>query len=107
MDNIPRGTAFFLLSLVFFVSLDSLAKHLTQIYSPVEVAWGRYIFAVILLPVFLTPRRMIQAARTSRPWLQSDIQPIRRTKQCTKHCSLPGRADSHCLCPCATVGSTG
>lgn len=70
MDNIPRGTAFFLLSLVFFVSLDSLAKHLTQTYSPVEVAWGRYVFAVAFLPVFLTPRRMLAAARTARPWLQ-------------------------------------
>jgi drug/metabolite transporter (DMT)-like permease len=70
LDNIPRGTAFFLLSLVFFVSLDSLAKHLTQTYSPVEVAWGRYVFAMALLPVFLSPRRMLRAARTARPWLQ-------------------------------------
>jgi drug/metabolite transporter (DMT)-like permease len=70
VDNIPRGTAYFLLSLVFFVSLDTLAKHLTQTYSPVEVAWGRYVFAVLLLPVFLSPRRMVLAARTSRPWMQ-------------------------------------
>ena len=70
LDNIPRGTAYFLLSLVFFISLDSLAKDLTQTYSPVEVAWGRYVFAVALLPVFLPPRRLMQAARTARPWLQ-------------------------------------
>ncbi len=70
MDNIPRGIGYFLLSLIFFVSLDTVAKHLSQIYPPIEVAWGRYIFALAILPLILTPRRMVQAARTTRPGLQ-------------------------------------
>ncbi len=70
MDNIPRGIGYFLLSLIFFVSLDTVAKHLSQIYSPIEVAWGRYIFALAILPLILPPRRMMQAARTTRPGMQ-------------------------------------
>ena len=47
------GIGYFLLSLIFFVSLDTVAKHLSQIYPPIEVAWGRYIFALAILPLIL------------------------------------------------------
>ena len=70
MDNIPRGIAFVLLSIVFFVSLDTTAKFMTGSLDPIQVVWGRYVFSVLLLPVMIGPRRLRLAMRTRRPWLQ-------------------------------------
>jgi drug/metabolite transporter (DMT)-like permease len=70
LDNIPRGIAFVLLSIVFFVSLDTTAKFMTGSLDPIQVVWGRYVFSVLLLPVMIGPRRLRLAMRTRRPWLQ-------------------------------------
>lgn len=70
MDNIPRGIAFVLLSIVFFVSLDTTAKFMTGSLDPIQVVWGRYVFSVLLLPLLMGPRRLRLAMRTKRPWLQ-------------------------------------
>ncbi len=70
MDNIPRGITFVLLSIVFFVSLDSTAKFMTGSLDPMQVVWGRYIFSVLLLPFLMGPRRLRLAVRSKRPWLQ-------------------------------------
>ncbi len=70
MDNIPRGIALTLISIAFFVSLDSLAKIMTQTLPPLQVAWGRYVFSVVLLPFLIPPRLLIPALRTNRLDLQ-------------------------------------
>ena len=70
MDNIPRGIALMLASIVFFVSLDSAAKILTETLPPLQVAWGRYVFSVVFLPFLIRPRQLFPAFRTNRPDLQ-------------------------------------
>ncbi len=71
MDNIPRGIALMLASIVFFVSLDSAAKILTETLPPLQIAWGRYVFSVVFLPFLIRPRQLIPAFRTNRPDLQA------------------------------------
>ena len=70
MDNIPRGIAFTLVSIIFFVSLDSAAKLLTETHPPLQVAWGRYVFSVVLLPLLVRPRQLLPALATNRLDLQ-------------------------------------
>lgn len=70
MDNVPRGIAFVLMSIVFFVSLDTTAKYMTGTLDPVQVVWGRYVFSVLLLPLLMSPRRLRVAFHTRKPWLQ-------------------------------------
>jgi len=70
VDNIPRGIAFVLVSILFFVALDTTAKFMTGTLDPVQIVWGRYIFSVLLLPFLMGPRRLILATRSRRPWLQ-------------------------------------
>ncbi len=70
MDNIPRGIALTLISIVFFVALDSLAKIMTQTLPSLQIAWGRYVFSVVLLPLLISPRLLIPALRTRRLDLQ-------------------------------------
>ncbi len=64
------GIAFMLLTGFGFVSLDTLAKHLSVDYPTAQVVWARYAFHVaLMLPValWLGPRRLFA---TRRPWLQ-------------------------------------
>lgn len=70
MDNIPRGIVMVLLSIVFFVSLDTTAKLMTQSHPPFQIAWGRYLFSVMLLPLLIRPREFKLAFRSNRPGLQ-------------------------------------
>ncbi len=70
MDNIPRGILLTLVSTLFFVALDTLAKLLIEASPVLQVAWGRYIFSILLLPLLIPPRRLCQAFRSRRPLLQ-------------------------------------
>ncbi|MBC6438849.1 MAG: DMT family transporter [Rhodospirillales bacterium] len=70
MDNIPRGIVLILLSIFFFVSLDTTAKLMTEAHPPLQVAWGRYLFSVLLLPLLIRPRAWRTALVTRRPGLQ-------------------------------------
>ena len=70
MDNIPRGIALTLASIVFFVILDSMAKIMTQTLPSLQIAWGRYVFSVMLLFFLISPRSLIPALRTKRLDLQ-------------------------------------
>lgn len=71
MDDIPRGIGLTLASLLFFVSLDTAAKIMTQTHPPLQIAWGRYAFSVALLPLLIPPRHLIPALRTNRADLQA------------------------------------
>jgi drug/metabolite transporter (DMT)-like permease len=70
VDNIPRGIVMVLLSILFFVSLDTTAKLMTETHPPFQIAWGRYLFSVMLLPMLIRPREFRVAFRSNRPGLQ-------------------------------------
>jgi drug/metabolite transporter (DMT)-like permease len=53
-----------------FTVLDATAKHLTQSLPVMEVAWGRYLFHLAVLPVFLGGQTLRSAFRSARPGLQ-------------------------------------
>jgi drug/metabolite transporter (DMT)-like permease len=48
--------AFFLALTLSFALLDTLAKYLTRDLPVVQIVWGRYVFHVLLLALFLMPR---------------------------------------------------
>jgi len=45
-----------ILTMLTFVSMDTIVKHLVQSYPVTQVVWGRYTFHVILLAIYLGPR---------------------------------------------------
>jgi drug/metabolite transporter (DMT)-like permease len=53
-----------------FTVLDATAKHLTQSLPVMEVAWGRYLFHLAVLPLFLGGQTLRSAFRSARPGLQ-------------------------------------
>jgi len=68
-DNIPRGIFLMLTTTLFFVLIDTCAKHLSQSLPVMEVVWARFIFHLALVLVLLRGRVFI-FARTNRPGLQ-------------------------------------
>jgi drug/metabolite transporter (DMT)-like permease len=53
-----------------FTVMDATAKHLAQTYPIVEVAWGRYLFATLSLPLILYRFGGLAAIRSRRLGLQ-------------------------------------
>ncbi|HUL06973.1 MAG TPA: DMT family transporter [Candidatus Acidoferrum sp.] len=53
-----------------FTVLDATAKHLTQSLPVMEIAWGRYLFHLAVLPLFLGGQSLRSAFRSTRPGLQ-------------------------------------
>ncbi len=51
-----RGILWMLLTTLLFVSMDSLAKQLSQTYPVPQVVWARYVFHVLLLALYLRGR---------------------------------------------------
>lgn len=64
-----RGIAWILVTTLLFVSMDSVAKHLSQSYPVPQVVWARFVFHALLLALFLGPR-LRATAITRRPGLQ-------------------------------------
>ncbi|MDH3790917.1 MAG: DMT family transporter [Rhodospirillales bacterium] len=64
-----RGILWMLLTTLFFVSMDALAKHLSQSYPVPQVVWARYVFHVLLLALLLGGR-VRGVMRTGRLGLQ-------------------------------------
>lgn len=58
-----------LLTALLFVSMDALAKQLSQVYPVAQVVWARYLFHVLLMALFLG-RRLPATLRTGRLGLQ-------------------------------------
>ena len=67
--DIRRGIALMLATTCMFVSLDVLAKYVTQSYPVVQAVWARYFFHGVLL-VALLRGRLPAHFRTRRPMLQ-------------------------------------
>lgn len=55
-DNIKAGIAWMLLTTLFFISLDAVAKYLVSSYPVIQVVWGRFLFHLILAALILGPR---------------------------------------------------
>jgi len=55
-DNIKAGIAWILLTTLFFVSLDAVAKHLVASYPVLQVVWARFVFHLVLAVLILGPR---------------------------------------------------
>ena len=65
-----RGILFMLAAGLTFVLMDAGGKHMTQSLPVMEVVWGRYLFHLLALPLFLGGARMRDALRSARPGLQ-------------------------------------
>lgn len=61
--------AWMLLTMGLFVSMDAIAKILTQTLPPGEIVWGRFMFHAIFVVLFLN-RRLPATLRAGRPGLQ-------------------------------------
>jgi drug/metabolite transporter (DMT)-like permease len=53
-----------------FTVMDATAKHLAQTYPVVEIAWGRYLFATLTLPLILHRFGGLATIRSNRLGLQ-------------------------------------
>ena len=78
-DNHLRGILFLLGSGIVFTILDSLAKETSYLIPVLQVAWGRYVFHVVFLPLyaerptgsaFWSRTRWTRMFVTKHPWLQ-------------------------------------
>jgi drug/metabolite transporter (DMT)-like permease len=67
---VGHGILLMLLTMVFFVAADAIAKYLTRSYPVIEVTWGRFVFHLALLLPFLAARRDLSVFRTSALRLQ-------------------------------------
>jgi drug/metabolite transporter (DMT)-like permease len=63
------GVLWMMLATFLFVSLDSIAKHLVQIYPVTQVVWARYCFHLLFL-IILMNRRLPRILVTRRLGLQ-------------------------------------
>jgi drug/metabolite transporter (DMT)-like permease len=66
---IGRGILWMLLTIVLFVSMDTIGKYLTQSYPVIQVTWARFFFHALWLGLFLG-RRLPTVVRTRNPRLQ-------------------------------------
>jgi len=65
-----RGILLLLAAGLVFSSMDATGKHLTKSLPVVEITWGRYLFHLLALPLFLGGRSLGTAIRSARPGLQ-------------------------------------
>lgn len=68
--NHLRGVTLMLGVGLTFTILDATAKHLTASLPVLEIAWGRYLFHLAVLPLFLGGQSLRSAFRSARPGLQ-------------------------------------
>jgi drug/metabolite transporter (DMT)-like permease len=78
-DNHLRGILFLLASGLVFTILDSLAKEAANFIPVLQVAWGRYVFHILFLPLYAdrpisgpawAAKRWTRMFATKHPWLQ-------------------------------------
>jgi drug/metabolite transporter (DMT)-like permease len=65
-----RGILLMLAAGFVFVILDATGKQLTASLSVTEITWGRCLFHMLALPLFLGGQSLSRTLRTSRPGLQ-------------------------------------
>ncbi|MFT3986848.1 DMT family transporter [Aestuariivirga sp.] len=68
-ENKTRGILWMLLTLLFFISLDTLMKYLMQSYPLIQVTWARFFFATIIA-IGLAGKRLPTLVISRAPKLQ-------------------------------------
>ena len=68
-SDVRRGIAWMLVTMLLFVSMDAVVKHLIQTYPVPQVAWARFFFHAALLAAMLG-RRLPATFATRRRGLQ-------------------------------------
>ncbi len=56
-ENIPIGIVWMLVTMFWFVALDTAAKYLMQYYEVAQVVWGRFFFHTLLVLVYIVATR--------------------------------------------------
>jgi drug/metabolite transporter (DMT)-like permease len=69
-SNHIKGIALLLAAMASFSVLDTIAKRLTQSNPAIMVAWARYAFHLLLMVIFLWPKRGTGLIRSKRLSLQ-------------------------------------
>ena len=68
-EDVPRGIGFMLTTTLFFVLIDTCAKHLSLTMPVTEVVWARFFFHFLAV-LMLLGHRTWRYARSNRPGLQ-------------------------------------
>jgi drug/metabolite transporter (DMT)-like permease len=68
--SVTAGLPFLLAATISFGFLDSVAKLLTQTYDPLQVTWGRFTFALVIVLPFALRLATRGGLRSRRPGLQ-------------------------------------
>src|SRR6185436_16105283 len=69
-ENRKRGIFWMLATMLCFITLDAIMKHLLESYSLVQVTWGRFFFATIIA-VLVCGRSLGTLAKTTAPGKQA------------------------------------
>ena len=69
-QNTRLAILFILITSVMFALLDTGVKYVGQFYPVLQIAWARYVFQMVLVPVVIGSTRPRDIIRTKRPWLQ-------------------------------------
>jgi drug/metabolite transporter (DMT)-like permease len=74
LDQRLRGIGLMCIAIVFFATIDTLAKYLVHQMPTLQVVWGRYAFAFLLGYFLYNPAPLSPPGRallgTKRPWVQ-------------------------------------
>lgn len=68
-DNVAAGIGYMLAAIFCFISLDTVAKYLLQIYPPSQVMWARFFFHLLLAMAVMGPG-LVTGTRSAKPSLQ-------------------------------------
>ena len=68
-QNTRLAILFILFTSVMFSLLDVGVKYVGQFYPVLQIAWARYVFQMVVVPVVIGGTRPRDIIRTKRPWL--------------------------------------
>ncbi|MFP6729094.1 MAG: DMT family transporter [Alphaproteobacteria bacterium] len=69
-QNTRLAIFFILITSVLFAMLDTGVKYVGQFYPVLQIAWARYVFQMVVVPVVIGKTRPRDILRTKRPGLQ-------------------------------------
>ena len=65
-----RGILLMIGAVVSFTVLDGTSKYLSDSLPVIEVVWARYVFSLLIFPIFFPLASVRKAFQTKRPWVQ-------------------------------------
>ena len=68
-QNTRLAIMFILITSVMFAFLDTGVKYVGQFYPVLQIAWARYVFQMVVVPVVIGGTRPRDIIRTKRPGL--------------------------------------